>query len=114
MARSDLLADASPATDPEILSDPLRHQALTVLREHDGSITVADLATDIVESKTSKNTDRDYEAVRQCQLRLHHTHLPKLAAAGLVRFDPEARTATCPDSRPVGASSTAAPVDVEQ
>lgn len=60
-----------------------------VLRRVDvagGSLTLSDLVDEIVATGTGTTplaTDPDHVA-----LRLHHVHLPKLAEAGLVEYDP--------------------------
>lgn len=67
----------------ETLVDPVRMRVVSVLSEHE-AISVDRLA--------SKLAGRDGvpEDPERTKLSLHHSHLPRLADAGLLAFDPEA------------------------
>lgn len=85
LSRTDLL---------EILTSDRRRRALAVLRDHSGRVSVAALSADLAADAGS-----DSQRVR---FELRHTHLPKLAAAGLVSWDDEAGTVRTV-ARPPGA-----------
>lgn len=77
------------STDPdrvfELLSDGRRRHVLYYLaREQTGGATVTELR-EVISSRLEG--DRDDLAVE-----LHHTHLPKLAAAGVVEYDGRSET----------------------
>ncbi|MFU8868912.1 MAG: hypothetical protein ACNA7R_13490 [Natronococcus sp.] len=73
----------------EIL-DALAHRrrriALSVLADYDTTLSRVALARAILEHEPGSETAFD-EAVEDCCTTLHHVHLPKLAAAGLVSYD---------------------------
>ncbi|WP_225335557.1 DUF7344 domain-containing protein [Halomicrobium urmianum] len=72
----------------DVLSDPQRRFALQYLRGASGSVTVGELVTELVAWEVgrpvSERTSVDRSAV---EIALVHTHLPKLAEAGLVSYD---------------------------
>ncbi|ELZ08370.1 hypothetical protein C479_13563 [Halovivax asiaticus JCM 14624] len=65
----------------ETLSNEWRRRTLSLLSGHE-TMTVDDLA----ETLAVEAGDRPADTLR---LELHHCHLPKLADAGLVRYDAE-------------------------
>lgn len=73
----------------ELLADQRRREALYVLDRREGPITVAELA-DEVATVVEAGPER-------VAIALHHVHLPKLADAGVVSYDAEARTALLAD-----------------
>lgn len=84
-------ADALVDTTFAALSDVRRRHALYYLRDRE-SATLDELATALVgwlnarEDGAAVGTPDDREHVR---VGLHHGQLPKLSAAGLVRYDPD-------------------------
>lgn len=101
----------SPSTvDVATLSHRRRRLVLDVLRERGRPLALADLAADVVRAEAGRpDADPDYEAIRRCRLELYHTHVPKLAAADLVRFDPADRTVRYVAAGPLPAPGTAGP-----
>lgn len=71
----------------EILTEERRQFALQYLAEEGGTVSLSDVVTYLVDRESA--VDRTDIAAD-----LHHSHLPKLAAAGLVEYDPEANTVT--------------------
>jgi len=83
-ARSDTV-ERSVRERFELLAPERRRLALAVLEERSSRIDLADLAADVAEREPDAT-------VREVQIALHHAHLPKLAAAGVVDYDPATRT----------------------
>ena len=87
--------DTGSADAHDLLSHPLRHQVLLELPNHDNPVQLLALADGISSSEipwrgeTHHDNTADSDAVR---IELHHSHLPKLAAAGWIEYDPENRT----------------------
>jgi hypothetical protein len=81
----DATAPVAPALDPllEVLSDHRRRSVLRYLREVRGEVALATLVEAV---RGDDDAPRDWIATE-----LHHVHLPKLAAAGAVTYDPERR-----------------------
>ena len=109
MAQLELpAAVTSSVADSDVLSDRRRREVLAVLRGADRPLALADLAADLVRRERDGTPEGpDYEAIRRCRLALHHKHVPKLVEAGLVRYDPELRTADYRDTGRAGAWSDA-------
>lgn len=81
---------ASPSEVFDVLSAARRQQVLRVLAEASPPTDVETLARAVA----ARETDRPAEPlpaarVRRVQVSLHHVHLPKLAATGLVEYDPD-------------------------
>jgi len=86
--------DIDSADAHDLLSHPLRHQVLLELPNHDNPVQLLALADGISSSEipgaaTRHDDTADSDAVR---IELHHSHLPKLAAAGWIEYDSENRT----------------------
>lgn len=64
----------------QVLSDDQRRETLTYLFERDGERPIA------VETLAEHVTDAD-ETYEQTYKLLHHSHLPRLDAAGIVAYD---------------------------
>ena len=76
----------------DLLSHPLRHRILLELPNHDNPVQLPALADGIRSSErgaTRYDDTADSDAVK---IELHHSHLPKLAAAGWIEYDSENRT----------------------
>ena len=92
MTESDITGDSETAlSSPDhiygVLSDTKRRMALDYLASAEGAVSLADLSAAVVENTDISEPDSD--AIR---LELHHCHLPKLEDAGMVTYDPAART----------------------
>lgn len=90
MERHSMNATRQPAsTDASlrIVSDSRRRTALRHLLESgDGRISIHELAVAIANDDPAEQGDR-VEQIERHMTVLHHVHLPKLADAGLVRYD---------------------------
>ncbi|NHN59074.1 MULTISPECIES: hypothetical protein [Halorussus] len=91
MSKYDEAAAASLTTDQtlELLADGRRRNAVAALRETDGAATLGELAA----ATAARLDDVDRPAVptdrrERVAASLHHSHLPKLADAGVVEYDP--------------------------
>ena len=84
---------SSPLPEAEIygiLSNERRFEALRLLNDRSGEITVAELAEAI--AKTEVSDGRPSKSARDSvYASLHQTHLPKLHDLGLVRYDRDSR-----------------------
>lgn len=69
----------------EILIEERRQFTLQYLVDEDGTVSLTELVTHLVEREST--VDRTNVATD-----LHHSHLPKLEAKGLVEYDHEANT----------------------
>jgi DNA-binding transcriptional ArsR family regulator len=90
--------DRPPAggTDPgdpgrvlELLAHPLRRATLRVLRDA-GRVSLDTLARAVMARGDSYVVGDDVSRLDSVTIPLHHVHLPKLADAGVVTYDPEA------------------------
>lgn len=75
------------------LSHDHRRIALTVLKDVPASLTTTDLAREI-HRQVPQVTGRHPASVDDLLVSLHHGHLPKLAEADLIDYDPETGRAT--------------------
>lgn len=76
----------------DLCQDKHRRIILAVLDAHKRTLTVQDLTKSIV--KHNHNiplTEVSAEAVTQINYRLHHLHLPKLEASGVIEYDSESQ-----------------------
>lgn len=72
-----------------LLSSPARRAVLAVLARNPSTMTLAELASELAATgrDASEGADR-----RDLEVVLHHNHLPRLAEAGLVEYDPGANS----------------------
>jgi len=75
----------------DVLADGRRRTMLTVLADRRDATSVAELVEQTLADPTSDDDPND-DARTTLTIRCHHVHLPKLADAGLVRYDHEAKT----------------------
>lgn len=91
-----LIRDDSPKRD--ILANPRRRTVLQILREAEGHLSLAQLAEELVrregEGSASLAGTDDFQ---RCHIMLYHSHVPKLANAGLVTFNSDQRTVALSD-----------------
>jgi len=72
-----------------LLARPSRRAILSVVADHDGRLSLTDLAAELrLRDDVQPGDDR------RLQIALHHVDLPKLAAIGVIEYDPDARTVT--------------------
>lgn len=85
--------EQNPRTEAqlELLADSFHRTVVTVVAEAGTPLYVEDLAERLVSRGTAVVRTDDYETlVDRTATSLHHEHLPRLAAAGLVEYDSEA------------------------
>lgn len=74
----------------DLCTDQHRRIVLAILTEERRSLTVDDLTETIVKyNHQASMSDVSEDVLDQVRLSLHHVHLPKLAQAGVVEYDPE-------------------------
>ncbi|WP_092887643.1 DUF7344 domain-containing protein [Halopelagius inordinatus] len=71
-----------------VLGDPNRRVVVGVLAETDRPISISSLAREVAAETQNASPDAK---IAQTKLSLHHNHLPKLDAAGVVTYDSEER-----------------------
>ena len=80
----------------EDLFDALAHERrrhlLDVLDEAGAALSLSDLARSVARQERASPRPVDDGTVKRVRLSLYHWHVPKLEDAGLVEFDPDART----------------------
>jgi DNA-binding transcriptional ArsR family regulator len=79
--------DSSVDEALRLIADGRRRRVLHTLRESDGTVTVTAIVDRIVAAE--RDVTDGSVAPRSVRTSLHHVHLPKLAAAGVVEFDVE-------------------------
>lgn len=73
------------------LGHPFRRETIVVVAETDGTIATTELADEIASRSDPVGAGvRGADPVEAIRTELHHSHLPKLAAADLVEYDPDA------------------------
>ncbi|WP_226041999.1 hypothetical protein [Natrinema sp. DC36] len=102
-AFGDSNADAVD-TAMDLLANRRRRAVLQYLEERGGSATLTELAVEIAtrEAKSEPNAISDHGDLsardrRAVRLSLHHTQIPKLAAAEVVDYDTATETVTLRD-----------------
>ena len=81
-------ADLTPTTIFNLLANDRRRYALHYLSQTVGAVSLGDLAEQIALWEDNPTYDHFERVVTG----LHHMHLPKLADAGVVRYDVEQET----------------------
>lgn len=81
----------------EALADARRRRALRCLQPH-RELTLPDLAEEVtVKEADAPLPELPAERVQEVYFSLYHTHVPKLEAAGLVRYSQERDLVECRD-----------------
>lgn len=79
----------------DCLSDSRRRLVCHVLAAADGrTVEVSDVVDAVVARERSGSTPAPADHRENVAIDLHHVQLPKLDAAGIVEYDPDARTVT--------------------
>ena len=82
----------------DVLSDSRRRFMLAFLQSAEMPVSVEELATELVAGEAQQpvpdRSDADRDAI---EISLMHNHLPKMAEAGLIRYDDTRRTVTLAD-----------------
>ena len=77
----------------DLLNHPLGRRVLLELPNHDNPVQLSVLADGIRSSEIGGETRHDDTADSdEMRIELHHNHLPRLAAAGWIEYDPENQT----------------------
>ena len=72
----------------ELLASKRRRLALDILEEETSTVHIETLAGRIAAKEGDADSTPE-ETVERIALALHHTHLPKMASAGVLEYDPE-------------------------
>lgn len=75
-----------------ILANSYRRLTMDILEGETGPLSLEDLATHLARSNTA--TDSISEDLDEISILLHHCHLPKLAAHGIIEYDRTERIVT--------------------
>lgn len=78
----------------DVLAHPHRRAAFAVLR-NGGWLSLDALARAVLARRDVTAAGDDRPPLATVRLQLHHTHLPKLDAAGVITYDAEDRRAVC-------------------
>lgn len=70
----------------DVLSNERRRKALSYLVEHDASVDIDELVSQLASETDIDSREADWSRL---ELMFHHAHLPKMADAGLVEYDQE-------------------------
>lgn len=82
-------------TTPPLLQHPRRALLVECLLEYDEAVSLPDLADEVaVRELDAELTAIEAEVVRDIYLSLYHTHVPKLAEAGIIEYDQSADLVT--------------------
>ena len=88
----------SPSERHRILAAERRRLALDYLADRTGPVDIEELAAAIAARETDENSPDD-DTVRQVAISLHHVHLPKMAAIGVIDYEPASSVVeSCPPS----------------
>ena len=96
MGRGPTMNESPPSISTEtaitMIADFRRRKVLRHLMENgDGAITIDELVAGI-EDDVSPPTGATGDVEERLLIELHHTHLPKLAEAGMIDFDERSET----------------------
>ena len=81
-------------TSLTLLANPHRRYVLEDLLDWGRSSTLPELTWSVaMRFHEADGTDVSRDALDSIRIRLHHVHLPKLAAGGLIDYDYDSRTA---------------------
>ncbi|MDG5759747.1 hypothetical protein QA600_10380 [Natronococcus sp. A-GB1] len=76
----------------ELLAADRRRVAVSILAEHTEPFGIDELAVAVANREAELETgDEGRPAVERVALTLHHAHLPRLADAGVIEYEPESR-----------------------
>lgn len=84
------LSELTTTERHRVLASDRRRVALDVLDTRRGPLDLDDLAALVAAEEHDRDTPTD-KTVEQTAISLHHVHLPKLEAAGVVRYDADLR-----------------------
>lgn len=87
MAEALRAIELAPTERHSLLATERRRHAIEILAEERSAIGREDLAAEIAERESDANPDDEF--TRDVLISLHHIHLPKMAAAGVIDAYPE-------------------------
>jgi len=76
----------------ELLTSDRRRHALSALTSRMSPMELPDLAREVAEREAGPDPDCP-DTLRRVQLTLHHIHLPKMDALGVIEYDPSTKQA---------------------
>lgn len=85
----------------EALSHSRRIRVIQILQDADSSVTLLDLATEIVRLEQESDNSRMEAQVKEIRVSLYHQHIPKLADLGAVAYDPDEKRVAIDESSPL-------------
>ncbi|WP_114579504.1 ArsR family transcriptional regulator [Saliphagus sp. LR7] len=71
----------------KLLADSTNRTILTVLNEAAQDLSVNEIATELVSRNEAPSQPTDEDRLQRVMLSLHHNHLPRLAEAGVIRYN---------------------------
>lgn len=74
------------------MREPLCRRVVVHLQRNDGSASLEDLADALADRGLVRKERSEPRSIRDVMVRLHHVHLPRLEAAGLLDYDPDRRS----------------------
>ena len=84
--RQQTTVEISERDQCRLLADERRRTIVTVLAEQSSPVSLTELATTLGARETSRGGQDSH---RTLEIRLHHVHLPLMADAGVIDYDPE-------------------------
>lgn len=70
----------------DLLAHPYRRYVLYYLRTHSGAVAIDALTAALVKEREQQSATTGSDTAERIEIALRHTHLPKLADAGLITF----------------------------
>lgn len=95
----------------ELIANEHRREIIRLLRREGDSDTTVDTLLDHLCRDDGPNTGSP-EDRKQLALRLHHIHLPKLAAQGVIEYDPSGGTVCYQPDGPLDTVFDSVPADL--
>ncbi|MFC3957076.1 DUF7344 domain-containing protein [Halovivax cerinus] len=84
-----------PSDRHDLLASERRRLTIDVLEECQRTVDLEDIAA-AVAARTGTDAESSAEDATRIAIELHHVHLPKLADAGVIEYDPSIRLVTLP------------------
>lgn len=82
-----------------VFTNPRRRRAISILREADSPLALADVAIDLARQESGdSDRKRDWNRIKSIYIALYHNHIPRLQDLGLAKFDTDRKTVTLSES----------------
>ncbi|MFC4451766.1 DUF7344 domain-containing protein [Halorussus aquaticus] len=75
----------------ELVRNPRRRHAISVLSDRESTLSASELAAAVAQRMDETGRDGPPATPDEVAESLHHVHLPKMADANVVAYDPETR-----------------------